>query len=51
MSEMLGKITFFLLIWNLKYFEGFDKNQKRETGSTIKKIFFQAFLTWVALEL
>jgi hypothetical protein len=49
MSEMLGKITFFLLIWNLKNL-GIHQESKTTTGLTDKKPFFSEFLTWVALE-
>ena len=51
MSEMLGKITFFLLIWNLKIVKGFNKNQRQKTSLTDKKSIFMAFLTRVAAEL
>jgi hypothetical protein len=51
MSEMLGQITFFLLIWNLETFRGSTRVKDKKTILTDKKSISSAFLTWVALEL
>jgi hypothetical protein len=50
MSEMLGKISFFLLFGILKIL-GVQQEPKTKNELTNKKSILSAFLTWVALEL
>jgi hypothetical protein len=42
-SEMLGKITFFLLIWNLKNVRGLKRTNDKKQVWLIKSQFFQHF--------
>jgi hypothetical protein len=43
MSEMLGKITFFLLIWNFKNVKVSSRIKGKKRVCLIKVIFFQSF--------
>jgi hypothetical protein len=50
MSEMLGKMTFFLLNWKFKNV-GVQQESKTKNRLNDKNSIFSTFLTWVALEL
>jgi hypothetical protein len=47
---MLGNITFFMLIWNLKKCRGSTESTTK-TSLTDTKTIFSTFLTWVTLAL
>jgi hypothetical protein len=51
MPEMLEKITFFLLIWNLKNVIGSTRIKDKKQVGLINFYFFSALLTWVVLKL
>jgi hypothetical protein len=51
MSEILGKMIVFLLIWNLTNLRVSTRIKDKKKSLTNKKSIFSAFLTWVALEL